>query len=426
MRRAAVLLLGVLSALPCCREAARALGSGPGGPTAADELAVALATRFGPIEREPGFDALRPKLARAALVPSRVFDATGVWTARQGARRQLDFFGRREGARYRIGVRPSVPPPRKAGEYRGRLRLRRIGDGGFEWAFREELAVGPIAIEALSRALTALLRSAEGITGAEARARARRTFPRAARSFSRLFRLETLELRPAGEGATAIRLALRLTPEGLRETAPRYAAFLEEHVRPMRARMRASDESGTPWWTFEEEDLVWTLRMRVRDGSLVPLEGPADRRMPERLNVHVDYSAKVGIFTIGVRDLVAEVILTRTAMEKAFVARFHEEPDWRLPFLVEPLLRGPLRYPFEDGGSEVGYALRRSPEGETWLVRDYRLRVRESWITRWLGGASDLMVRDFRRGAESESDRYSRECLYALRDDVVTLLNEPG
>ena len=45
---------------------------------------------------------------------------------------------------------------------------------------------------------------------------------------------------------------------------------------------------------------------------------------------------------------------------------------------------------------------------------------------KWLGGASNATLSDFRKGAESESDRYSRECLYALRDDVVTLLNESG
>jgi len=57
---------------------------------------------------------------------------------------------------------------------------------------------------------------------------------------------------------------------------------------------------------------------------------------------------------------------------------------------------------------------------------DPALRVQESWIIRWLGGVSDKAVSDFRRGAEAEADRFSRECLYALRDDVVTVLSEGG
>jgi hypothetical protein len=42
----------------------------------------ALADRFGPVVREPGFDAVRPKLARATLVPSPLFDDTTAWMTR--------------------------------------------------------------------------------------------------------------------------------------------------------------------------------------------------------------------------------------------------------------------------------------------------------------------------------------------------------
>ena len=48
----------------------------------------------------------------------------------------------------------------------------------------------------------------------------------------------------------------------------------------------------------------------------------------------------------------------------------------------------------------------------------------KSWIVRWMGGRSNEAMSDFRKGAEVEADRYSQECLYALRDDVVTLLSE--
>ena len=106
------------------------------------------------------------------------------------------------------------------------------------------------------------------------------------------------------------------------------------------------------------------------------------------------------------------------------MARFAEEPDWRLPFLIKPFIRGSLRYPFEEEGMTLGFALRRHSDGSTRLVRDYRVRVQESWIIRWLGGLSDKAVSDFRRGAEAEADRFNRECLYAVRDDVVTILNE--
>jgi hypothetical protein len=423
-------LQGALCALalvaPGCREGVDKLASGPGGAVAADEFAVALATRFGPIERGPRFDAARPKLARSALVPSRVFDEAGLWTASEGEWRQLDYFGHRDGERYRLEVQPSAPPPRDAGDYRGRLRLHRIEDGRYEWIMRQELAVGSLRPDDVAEALTVLFRGIENVSAAEARDRAAETFPRSAASFSRLYDLETLELVPEPGGATAVRLGIRLKPDRIRETAPRYAAFLEKIAAPMRASAMVSDTSGTPWWGLEMGELLWTFRFRVRDGSLVPLEGSTERRLPEKLRLHIDFSTKAGLFTIGVRRLVAEIALTRTPYEKGYTASYRQQPEWRLPFLVKPFLRSSLSYPFEDPGSTSYFALRQSADGPSKLVRDYGIRVRESWIVKWMGGLGNSAVGDFRRGAESESDRYSRECLYALRDDVVTLLNEPG
>jgi hypothetical protein len=407
-----------------CREGVRELASGPGGAVAADEFAVALATRFGPIDRGPRFDAARPKLARSALVPSRVFDEADLWTAREGEWRQLDYFGRRRGEAYHLEVQPSAPPPRAPGDYRGRLRLHRIEDGRYGWLMRQELAVGSLRPDDVAEALTALFRSIEGVSAAEARARAAKAFPRSAAAFSRLYHLETLDLTPGEGGATSVRLGIRLKPDRIRETAPRYAAFLEKIAAPMRASAMVSDTSGTPWWGLEMGELLWTFRFRVRDGSLVPLAGSAERRLPERLRLHIDFSTKAGLFTIGVRRLVAEVTLTRTPHEKGYTASYRQQPEWRLPFFVKPFLRGSLRYPFEGPGSSSTFALRDSSDGPTRLVRDYGIRVRESWIVKWMGGLGGSAMTDFRKGAESESDRYSRECLYALRDDVVTLLNE--
>jgi hypothetical protein len=409
---------------PACRDVARVLGSGPSGPAAADDLVVAIATRFGPVQRGPRFNAARPKLARSAFVPSRVFDDAGVWTTQEGEWRQLDFFGHRDGEKYRLDVRRSAPPPREPGDYRGRLRLHRIEEGRFEWTMRQELAVGTLRPEDIAAALTLLFQAAEGVSAAEARNQAKGTFPRSAAVFSRLFDLETLDLTPQADGATAIVFGVRLRPERIRPTSPRYAAFLEKHALPMRMAATAKDASEATWWSVELEKLLWTFRLRVRDGSLVPLDGPSDRRIPEQLRVTVDYSTKVGFFTIGVRDLVADVTLIRRPDEKGYRTRFQQEPEWRLPFIVKPFLRSSLRYPFEGSGSWSSFAVRGSTDGPTRLVRDLGTRVRESWIVKWLGGASNTTLSDFRKGAESESDRYSRECLYALRDDVVTVLNE--
>jgi hypothetical protein len=71
---------------------------------------------------------------------------------------------------------------------------------------------------------------------------------------------------------------------GFCETAPRYASFLEKVVKPMRASATATTPRH-PGGVSSSRELLWTLRFRVRDGSLVPLEGPTDRRLPDQLRV---------------------------------------------------------------------------------------------------------------------------------------------
>jgi len=413
----ALLLVGGVA----CRPAARSLAEGPAGADGPRALLEALAGRFGPIEREPGFDALRPKLARAALVPSRASDDATAWTTRGDGWGAVELAGYASGGTYRIGVRADAPPVVLPGQYRGRVRLQRVADGRFEWSVSEELAVGRVRPSDLAQALDALFRGAESSSEVSARAAIAEALPRASAELGLLFRLDALTLQPDDQGATSVRLAVRLTPAGIRGFAPRYAAYLEKHAGPIRASLVVADPEGAAWWTLEAADHVWTVRLRLRDGSLVPLDGQPHRRLPGRLRATTDYVTRMGRFEVGARRIVADVTLTRAPDQKGLSTRFIQEPDWQLPFLVEPLLNGPLRYPFDAPGSEIEWAVQEAPGAGTRLVGRYRARVRETWILRWLGGMLGDAVDEFRRGAEREADQYHRECLLALRDDLVAL-----
>ena len=123
MRQCLGAALALALAAAACQEPARKLGSGPGGDEGARSLVDALAIRFGEVDREPAFDALRPKLARAALVPSWVWDDTAAWPRQGESFRAVEFAGYRSGTDYRIGVRPMAPEPAAVGQYRGQLRL---------------------------------------------------------------------------------------------------------------------------------------------------------------------------------------------------------------------------------------------------------------------------------------------------------------
>lgn len=421
MRVAAALGWVALAVVPACAPPARELARGPAGARGAGQLLEALAARFGPVSREPAFDALRPKLARAALVPSRVFDDAAAWTARGGDWRGVELAGAISGSGYRIGVRVAAPEPSAPGEYRGRMELRRLADGRFEWQLQEELAIGTARPVEIAAALSALFREAERLAGtASPRDLVAAALPRAAAVVGQACRLERLQLAREASG-TRVEAIVRLTPDGLARAAPRYAAFLRRYVSPMKLHAAAADAAGATWWTLDGSDGGWTLRLRVRDGSLVPLAGAARGGIPSQLRVTVDYKTRMGRFTVGVRSLEAELTLTRGALEKGFRARFVREPGWQLPFLVAPLLRGSLRYPFEAEGSEAAWSVREQPGGVVRAVRSYRARVRESWLVRWLGGLTTSAVDDFRRGAEAEADAYHRACLLALRDDLLAL-----
>ena len=409
-RVAALLALGVAAA--ACQAPAHRLAAGPGGEAAALALVDAIALRFGESSREPGFEALRPKLARAALVPSWIWDDALAWPRQGEGFRAVEFAGYEAAGEYRFGVRPVAPEPTAVGQYRGQIRLEKLAAGRFEWTVREELATGALGPVELAAALDALLLGASSHDEAAARVAIAFAFPRASAKLGLLLHLEALRLAHDGQGATSVQLAVRLKPDGLRATAPRYAAFLDKYLTPMRTRVVAADATGATWWRLESESNLWTLRLRVRGGSLVPLEGDAQRRVPERLRVTSDYATRMGRFSIAARGLAAEVALTRTPLEKGFVARFQSKPDWELPFLVESLIGSPLSYPFDGPGSEAGWSAVAAPSG-TRFVRHYRARVAENWVLRWLGGMTNRALSEFRAGAEREADRYHGECLRA-------------
>ncbi len=379
-----------------------------------------LASRFGPVELEPGLAALRPRMARAGLVPSRVYDDTSAWSSRGDAWRALEFTGYRADGAYRLGLRAQAPEPMRAGEYRGRVRLQRVASGRFEWTARDELAVGEARVDDLAQAFDTLLRGLEAGSEASLRAAIARHLPRASARLGALYSLERLVLQREPGGTTAVQIGVRLTPAGVRAASPRYAAFLEKYAAPIRGSLVVADAGGAVWWTLTAADRLWTLRMRLQDGHLVPLDGAATRRLPDRLRVTTDVSTRMGAFGVGAKRLVMDVTLSRTPDAAGMTARFTQEPDWQLPFMVETILDNPLEYPFEAPGSELAWTIRDTPAGGM-LERGYRARVRESWILRWLAAMANDAIGDFRAGAEREADHFQRQWLLALRDDLAAL-----
>jgi hypothetical protein len=303
------LVLAVWAA--ACAEPARRLASGPGGGADALALVEALALRFGESSREPAFDTLRPKLARAALVPSWIWDDTAAWPRQGESWRAVEFAGFPSGSEYRFGVRPFAPEPVAVGQYRGQLRLDKLASGRFEWTLREELAMGALRPAKLAAALDALLRGSEAADEPRARAAIAAAFPRASSSGCCCWGHEP-------------RRQCALVPADLR---PRRRAT-QRSANTTNRCARGGRRDGRRWTLEGEEKFD---RPSLARGWPAPLEGDILRGFPSAC-ITSDYATRL---TPKILRVSWSRVADADACREGFVAP--GKPDWDT-VLVEPLL----------------------------------------------------------------------------------------
>lgn len=422
--RSRLAALAAVSVLAACRAPAAALGA----PSTSDELLESLAARFGPHDRDARFDALRPRFAKSALVPSKLFHDNTAWTATSGDTRTLVLAGHGTPNHYALVVAGDAPPPVAPADYRRVMRLTHDGGDDYAWNVRDELAVGTVTGDQLGAALTALFAAAEHERdGADAHAAIDHDLPRTTAALGRAVSLDTLRLTPNKDGGADVHLAGTIHAERLTNTFPRLAHYLSHYVSPPGGEILVFDDANRAWWDAAKRGDAWSLDLRVANGNLAPLRGPPDR-MPDHLHVRIDAATRTFIFHVGLANLVGDVTVTRAPNEHAFTATFRKEPDWQLPPLVETMLKAPLQRPFQGSGASVTFDIRdgQAHEAPTVIFREYDLTVRESRIMRWLGGLGDAAVEDFRTGAETEFDQFAGETLSALRADVAQLTQTAG
>jgi hypothetical protein len=416
LRSLVVLALAVLSA---CEGPARALGSTPvEARRHADEVFSALAQSFGPLQLEAAVAELRLRLARHAFVPSHLFD-DAAWARPEPHTRLAVFSGRQAAGRYWVKVGPSAPAPGQVADYRSTLELRWLSADEYEWSQHDELAIGALGVADAERALTALLALLESADDAGAADRLRASLPKSTAVLGRGFRLDRVRLLAASSGGRTLSAQATLQPEALGPGSARLASFLRREVLPMRFHLSVGDAQARFWELDVFEGRI-ALELHVQSGRLVPLAGPP-RPMPWPLRATTAFSTDSGLFRIGFRHLEAEVDLVSSRQQAGFAARFQRTPDWDLPFVVQPFLRGSLRRPFEGQGARLAFGLVAPDEGPSLLTRDYRVAVRESGLMRWLSDFAGGTVMDFRSTAEAEFDRYAGEVLEALHQDLLAL-----
>jgi hypothetical protein len=413
----------VCAALAGCADTFRGLGPTPAvAESHANELFESIAARFDRVELEPKYEQARLRLVQAALVPSRVFGDSSVWSLMPSATtRVLLVHGAMDEkkGRYRLETRTSLTPILRGGDTRHTMELRSMEPDVYRWDTNVEMGVGSISAAEVSNLCVALFRAAEGRTQAQVLDDYRTAFPRTSAAFGRGFAIDSLHVAPAPGGGTTVSITAGFHAETMRETYPALSKYLEKYLGPAKYHFTLAEKDGTPLLDAVGRDRVLTFRYRVADGRLAPLTGPV-KPWSDTLRLTSDIKMKVKLFNVGFRQLVTDFVISNVGHERSIAIIAQREPEWELPLVTERLIRTPLHRPFLGQGSLFQLSVHDSAGGPTVFGRRTRFDVQESTIARFLGSLGGRMMSDLDASVEAEEDRFLRDGFVAMQADLKT------
>jgi len=409
--------------LGACTDTFRGLGPTPAvAESHANELFESIAARFDRVELEPKYEQSRLRLMQAALVPSRVFGDSSVWSLMPSATtRVLLVHGARneKTGRYRLETRASLAPIAGDGDTRHTMQLRSMEPDVYRWDTNVDMGVGPISAAEVSNLCVALFRAAEGRTEAQVREDYRAAFPRTSAVFGRGFAIDSLRVAPAPGGGTSVSITAGFHAEAMRESYPALAQYLEKYLGPAKYHFTLAERDGTPLLDVVGRDRFVTFRYRIAEGRLAPLTGPI-KPWSDTLRLTSDIKMKVKLFHVGFRQLVTDFVISNVGHERAISIIAQREPEWDLPLVTERLIRSPLHRPFLGQGSLFQLSVRDTAGGQTVFARRTRFDVQESTIARFLGSLAGRMMSDLDTTVEAEEDRFLRDGFVAMQTDLKT------
>lgn len=419
--------LGCLGLLASCREALRGLGQSPAAiQSSADQLFGAMTVRYTQPVRDPRFEQARNQLNRNALVPSNIFDDSTIWTGTPSpVLRALFVQGGLEGTHYEFASRPTVARPARLGDSRHIITLARLSPNEFVWDTSVEFALGTVPASTIGDLTTALLASAERGSEQELRADYRAAAPRSTALLGALLSLDSIRTAPYSDGTTAVSLTIGIHADSLESRFPAFGSYLAKYSNPAHYHVTLTDRTGAIWFDVQGADRVMSIRYRSAHGHLAPLFG-APRARPDTMELHVDFTTKMKLFTIGFQNLVMQFVVTETPHERAWTMTGRREPEWHLPLVTEHLLRTPLRRPFAGEGVIFHIGVRDSADAQTLLERRAHMTVQESAILRFLNSIGSHAISDLADRTEREEEQYLHEVFSALEADVHQLAPSLG
>jgi len=417
-RRAAPLALTLLVALTGCRDALTGFATGAGAVSNVEQLFGALGARHADVARNAKYEYARLQIAKGALVPSRVFGDSGVWTRRSAAVQLLETQGTFVDGKYSLVSRIDVPAPRKPADGRHAITLSRLSDNEFRWDTAVDFAIGSIRPAEVASVLARLVASAEGKTEREARADLAASAPRTSGALGQLFSLDSLRPARLTDGSTAVTLVVGIHSDRLRRRFPAFGDYVRRYVDPVQYQVVVTDQGGRPYFEAVAADQQMTIRLRTCDGVLVPLSG-ALRPMPDTLVMQVDFRARIKHLGVGFHGLRMELVhVHHDASENSWVVTARHEPEWDFPLATARLIRAPLRRPFAGEGSLFRIGVRGDGAGPTVIMRQIRLFVQESAILRFLNSLSGTAFSEFEDRVDQEENAWLREVFAGMRADA--------
>jgi hypothetical protein len=406
-----------------CSDTFRGLGPTPAvAESHANELFESIAARFDRVELEPKYEQSRLRLMQAALVPSRVFGDSSVWSLMPSATtRVLLVHGATDErtGRYRLETSASLTPITGGGDTRHTMQLRSMEPDVYRWDTNVDMGVGPISAAEVSNLFIALFRAAEGRTEAQVRDDYRTVFPRASAVFGHGFAIDSLHVAPAPGGGTSVSIAAGFHAETMRESYPALANYLEKYLGPAKYHFTLAGKDGTPLLDVVGRDRFMSVRYRIAEGRLAPLTGPI-KPWSDTLRLTSDIKMKVKLFNVGFHQLVTDFVISNVGHERAISIIAQREPEWDLPLVTERLIRTPLHRPFLGQGSLFQLSVRDTAGGQTVFARRTRFDVQESTIARFLGSLAGRMMSDLDATVEAEEDRFLRDGFVAMQADLKT------
>lgn len=398
-------------------------GSGPTPAIAeshADELFGAVATRFTDVQLAPKYEHARLALAKSALVPSRIFDDTSVWSSQPSSSTRVLFVRGTlddKAGQYRLEARPSPSEITRGGDTRHSMELQSLEPDVYRWTTNVDMGIGSISAEEVSNLCVALFGAAEGRTETQVRDDYRAAFPRTSAVFGRGFAIDSLHVSPAPGGGTSVSAAASFHPETMRASYPALADYLDKYLGPAKYHFAIADRAGTPLLDVVGHDRILTLRYRLSGGRLSTLTG-APKPWPDTLRLTSDLSVKVKLFKVGFHDLVTDFVISDVGHDRAFTIIAQREPQWELPLASQHLIRTPLHRPFLGQGALFQLAVRDTAGGQTIFARRTRFDVQESTIARFLGSLAGRMLSDLDAKVELDENRFLRDGFVAMQTDL--------